>query len=69
MQFKFVAGPHLGAQLSLEPGSYTLGTGAECDLIVAEALEQPCTVRLTLDQSGALSAALIAGSAKFDGKA
>lgn len=69
MQFKFVAGPHLGAQLSLEPGSYTLGTGAECDLIVAEALEQPCTVRLMLDESGALSAALIEGSAKLDGKA
>ncbi len=68
MQFKFVSGPHLGAELSLDPGTYLLGTDAQCDLILNENLEVPCAVKLELSADGTLSAALAEGSARLNGQ-
>lgn len=49
---KFFSGPHIGAEVLLKQGAYTLGRDPECDIVLHDEALAPRTVRLTISPDG-----------------
>lgn len=49
---KVLSGPHLGAELVLSEGSYSIGKGDDCDLILQDELIRDNHARLSVRKSG-----------------
>ncbi len=68
VRLRFLAGPHLGAELSLPPGEHLLGSTDECTLIVCDPLPEPCAVKVTVKDDLTLACEQISGAVFLDGK-
>lgn len=63
---KILSGPHTGAEISLAPGEYTLGSDAECDIQLADAAVASQHLRIRVQQDG-FYAAPLQGAVMYDG--
>jgi type III secretion protein D len=63
---KIFSGPHAGAEVPLLPGEIILGSSAECDLVINDALVQPKHLKLTIGTDQVV-AETISGQTRWGG--
>ena len=50
--FKLLSGPHAGAEIEIEPGSFSIGSDLACDIVLSEPKLSPKHVIATVDDTG-----------------
>ncbi|MBQ8708661.1 MAG: hypothetical protein IJ523_11295 [Succinivibrionaceae bacterium] len=48
VEFRFVSGQNVGAALRLAPGSYAIGNGSDCDVVLACVSKEPVSFRVEI---------------------